>query len=274
MMSASTAATPVQAAPIAAKATGDAGVIAFNSVSYGYEPPNMVINNVTLSVEQRRVLTLLGPSGCGKSTVLRLIAGLAEPWNGECRFLGRPINGVNTKIGFMTQEDTLLPWLTVSANIALPLKLRKVDAATRQAKTKRYLDMLNLAAAANKFPSQLSGGMKRRALMARSMIYDPVALLMDEPFGALDANLREDLHVELLKTVHELNQTVVFVTHDIAEAAALSDEVLVFSRGPISTIIDRIQIPFGQNRDLKELRRSREFLDIQHTLRASLERGH
>ena len=251
----------------------DAGrdVIRLDGVDYGYEPPTLVISGVSFAVRKRSIVTLLGPSGCGKSTVLRLIAGLAMPWAGRCSFLGAPIGGVNTRIGFMTQNDTLLPWLTVAANIALPLKLRKTPAAIRNEKVARYLRILNLEHAADRYPAQLSGGMKRRALMARSMIYDPISLLMDEPFGALDATLREDLHVELLRTVETLDQTVVFVTHDIGEAAALSDEVLVFSPGPVSRIVDRIPSPFSGPRDLAALRSTRAFLEFQHMLRSALE---
>ena len=162
-----------------------------------------IIDPTSLEVQEREFVTLFGPSGCGKSTLLNMVAGLLKATTGTVKFDGRKVSGINTDIGYMTQDDTLLPWRTLRANVAMPLKMRHVPKAEIDGRVDFYLDLLDLRHAADRFPSQLSGGMKRRALLARSMIYEPRMLLMDEPFGAVDARLREDLHVEVRKAVEQ-----------------------------------------------------------------------
>lgn len=237
------------------------------TLSFG---PTPILAPTSLRVHEREFLTLFGPSGCGKSTLLNMVAGLLPATSGGIRFGGEPVTAINTNIGYMTQEDTLLPWRTLRKNIAMPLRMRDVAKEEIDRRVDFYLNLLDLTHAADRYPAQLSGGMKRRALLARSMIYEPRMLLMDEPFAAVDARLREDLHVEVRKAVETSRQTVLFVTHDVAEAALLSDRVLVLDGRPATVVAD-LEMPFGQHRDLAELRLSEEFMNAQLVIRAALE---
>lgn len=237
------------------------------TVSFG---DTAVLAPTSLQVREREFVTLFGPSGCGKSTLLNMVAGLLQATSGEVRFDGVPVTGVNTRIGYMTQGDTLLPWRTLRANVGLPLKMRGVPKAEIGRRVDTYLRLLDLEHAADRYPAQLSGGMKRRALLARSMIYEPRMLLMDEPFAAVDARLREDLHVEVRRAVEQFEQTVLFVTHDVAEAALLSDRVLVLGDRP-ARVVAELDMPFGRERDLAELRLSTEFADAQSAVRRALD---
>ncbi len=229
-----------------------------------------VLSDVTLDVTEGEFISLLGPSGCGKTTILNLAAGLLSPRRGDVSFDGRAISGVNTAVGYMTQDDTLLPWRTVASNIGLPLKLRKTPKHEIGVAVDKYLELLDLTHAASLFPAQLSGGMRRRALLARSMIYEPTLLLMDEPFAALDAQMRHQMHIELRRAVKRLGQTVLFVTHDLNEAAILSDRVLVVGGGPPGHIVAEVEVPFGEGRDLESLPFDDSFLALERELHATL----
>lgn len=237
------------------------------TVAFGSTP---VIVPTSLQVHEREFVTLFGPSGCGKSTLLNMVAGLLPPTSGRVSFDGHPVKGINTNIGYMTQEDTLLPWRTLRKNVAMPLRMRGVAKEEIAERVDFYLDLLDLKHAADRFPAQLSGGMKRRGLLARSMIYEPRMLLMDEPFAAVDARLREDLHVEVRRAVEKSRQTVLFVTHDVAEAALLSDRVLVLDGRPAGVVAD-LTMPFGEQRDLARLRLSEEYMEAQLAIRGALE---
>jgi NitT/TauT family transport system ATP-binding protein len=238
-------------------------------------PEAEVIRRVHLNIARRSFVTLFGKSGCGKSTLLNIAAGLLKPTHGTVRFDGQPLNSVNQAVGYMTQEDTLLPWRSVRKNIELPLRLRGYNRADMRERVDNYLDLLNLSHAAHRFPGQLSGGMRRRALVARSLIYEPTVLLMDEPFAAIDSSLREDLHAELRRAVEELDQTVLFVTHDIPEAVLLSDRILVFgaAAGSVTELKKEMTMPFGSSRDLSAIRKSEEFSELQRELRLELDRA-
>lgn len=231
-----------------------------------------VLAPTSIQVREREFVTLFGPSGCGKSTLLNMVAGLLPATSGEVKFDGTRLDGINTRIGYMTQEDTLLPWRTLRANVAVPLRMRGVPRNQINRRVDRYLELLDLSHAADRYPAQLSGGMKRRALLARSMIYEPKMLLMDEPFAAVDARLREDLHVEVRNAVEQSEQTVLFVTHDVAEAALLSDRVVVLGGRPGRVVAD-VEMPFGPRRDLARLRLSPEFLEVQRSVRDALDHG-
>lgn len=237
-------------------------------IGFGDAPD--ILANVDMSIEKGEFLTLLGPSGCGKTTILNLAAGLLTPRSGYVRFAGRDIKGVNTSVGYMTQDDTLLPWQSVRKNVGLPLTLRGVAKEEINERVDRLLKLVDLSHAADMLPSQLSGGMRRRALLARSMIYEPLLLLMDEPFAALDAQLRHQMHAELRETVNRIGQTVMFVTHDIAEAAKLSDRVLIVGGGPPGGIVSEHRLPFGKDRDFDTLRFSDEFARVERELDSAL----
>ncbi|MQA01483.1 MAG: ATP-binding cassette domain-containing protein [Streptosporangiales bacterium] len=253
--------------------TGD-HVIELDDVAMAYgDSDTPVIAGVDLRVERGEFVTLFGRSGCGKSTLLNIVAGLLPPTKGEVRFRGSRVEGVNTQVSYLTQEDTLLPWRSTRKNIELPLRLRGYPKTELRPRVDEYLELLNLREAADKYPAQLSGGMRRRTLIARSMVYEPSVLLMDEPFGAIDASLREELHEELRHAVEQLDLTVVFVSHDIAEAALLSDRVVVFrtSETAPTRLSSELEIPFGRPRDLAEIRLSTQYVELQRRLRMELD---
>lgn len=236
------------------------------NVDFGYQNEEPLLVDFDMHIKQGEFVALLGPSGCGKSTLLNLAAGLLVPLDGDVDFNGRPLNGLNRDVGYMTQGDTLLPWMSVAKNIMLPLELRGVPKAERQQKLERALSLVNLVEARDKFPSELSGGMKRRALLARSIIYEPPMLLMDEPFGALDAQLRETMHQELLDTVNRMGEGVLFVTHDISESILLADRILVLGHRPLR-VLEEVKLDYGKDRNLNEIRGTEEYARLEMHLR-------
>lgn len=209
--------------------------------------PIHALDHVTAHVGEGELLAIVGPSGCGKSTLLNLTAGLSAPGMGDVLYAGRPISDVNTNVSYVTQKDNLLPWRTTFANVALPLTLGSHASLSRKARAERvekYLAMVGLEGFEHHYPAELSGGMRKRVQLARSLVYEPDVLLMDEPFGALDAQLRLVLQSELLRTWEGLGKTLVFVTHDITEAISLADRVIVMSARPGRVIaVERIDLP-------------------------------
>lgn len=230
------------------------------------------LHGVTLEIEEHSFVAFVGPSGCGKSTVLNLIAGLASPSSGTVRYRGEPVDGPNTRVGYMTQRDLLLPWRTVEQNVALPLELarRRASPKERSERVRQALQTVNLDGFEKQFPAELSGGMRQRVALARSLIYDPETLLMDEPFGALDAQLRLTMQDELLRICGRTRSTTVFVTHDLEEAIALSDRVVVFTGRPGRPKIDR-PVLLPRPRDVYEVRFTAEFAELHKELWHALE---
>jgi ABC-type nitrate/sulfonate/bicarbonate transport system ATPase subunit len=188
--------------------------------------------DVDLDIAEREFVCLLGPSGCGKSTLLNIVAGFLRPSAGEVLVNGHPVNGPGADRGVVFQEYVLFPWLTVAGNVEFGLKLSRAAAAERRATVGRYLDLVGLRAHADKFPVQLSGGMKQRVAIARALANNPEIILMDEPFGALDAQTREVLQDELGRIQRVEHKTVLFVTHSIREAVYLADRVVVMTSAP------------------------------------------
>jgi len=188
--------------------------------------------HVNLSVQSGEFLAVVGPSGCGKSTLLNMAAGLLAPSAGSVLYRGAPVRRPNTDVGYLTQRDTLLPWRTVEDNVAIALELRGESRDARHRRAHQWLARMGLAGFEKSYPAQLSGGMRRRVSLARTLAYEPETILMDEPFGALDAQLRLVMHDELLKLWSGTDKTIVFVTHDLAEALTLADRVAVFSARP------------------------------------------
>jgi NitT/TauT family transport system ATP-binding protein len=242
------------------------------NVTVGFGGTRDVLAHLSLSVRAGEFVTLLGPSGCGKSTLLNLTAGILRPRQGIVTFDGQPVTSVNRNVGYVTQEDTMLPWLTLAANVALPLRLRRVPRAEAQERAMALLTSFGLKHAAALYPAQLSGGMKKRGLLARALIYQPRLLLMDEPFAALDAQMRAQLQSELRRVVTETGVAVLFVTHDIEEAALLSDRVVVIGGTP-GRVIDEVAINLGRERDAETLRFDAAFREIGQTLQQSLRRA-
>jgi sulfonate transport system ATP-binding protein len=194
--------------------------------------PVLALRDVGFEAHQGEFVSLVGPSGCGKSTCLNLLAGLATPSEGTVRYHGAPVRGVNTSVGYITQEDNLLPWRSLLGNVELALELRKVPRKERRDRAREFIAMVGLAGFEELYPHELSGGMRKRAGIIRTLAYDSDVVLMDEPFGPLDAQTRVILQAELLKLWHRSRPTVLFVTHDLVEAIALSDRILVFTGGP------------------------------------------
>lgn len=202
------------------------------------------IENVDVAVPEGEFISIVGPSGCGKSTLLNMTAGLMEPSAGEVLYRGAPVNGVNTRVGYMTQKDALLPWRSVRANVELALEIRRVPRERRRELAREYIQLVGLDGFENHYPRELSGGMRKRASLIRTLIYDPETLLMDEPFGALDAQLKLVLQEQLLHLWGGSGKTIVFVTHDLNEAIVLSDRVIVMTKRPGNIrLISAIDIP-------------------------------
>ena len=212
-------------------------------------------------------VALIGPSGCGKSTVLNMISGLAPPTTGRVLYDGAPVTGINHRVGYMTQKDTLLPWRTVADNIGIALELKhaQVSAAERRERVAEMIELVGLRGFEAHFPGELSGGMRKRAALARTLIYKPETLLMDEPFGALDAQLKLVMHAELLRITALQSMTVVFVTHDLGEAISLADRVVVFGGRPGSIKAQR-EIPIAKPRDAFHVRFTPEFAQLHEDL--------
>jgi NitT/TauT family transport system ATP-binding protein len=244
-------------------------LLELRDINFAFPGEGLLLRGMNLGVRRGEFVSVLGPSGCGKSTIMNIAAGLLKASRGSIVFDGKPLEGINRAVGYMTQGDTNLPWLTVARNIALPLELRGVPAAERAQRVARVLQLVNLSDRADYYPSALSGGMKRRALLARSLVYDPPMLLMDEPFAALDAQLRETMHKELRATVNRLQESVLFVTHDISEAVLLSDRILVLAGRPLR-VLASVEPPFGRDRDLDAVRTTPEFARIETELRQLL----
>ena len=198
------------------------------------------LTDVSLRVEAGEIVALIGPSGCGKTTIMRMCAGFDFPTQGTALFHDGQILDVNAGVGYLTQEADLFPWMTLRANVAFPLLMLGVPKAERDARVDAYLKLVGLSGFENHYPHQLSGGMRQRGALARTMIYEPDLILMDEPFASLDMPTRLMLHDELLRLLSERPKTVMLVTHDITEAIALADRVVIVGKRPgqIKTIID------------------------------------
>jgi sulfonate transport system ATP-binding protein len=249
------------------------------------------LDNVSLAIPAGAFVAIVGPSGCGKSTLLNIAAGLVPPSSGSVRVDGEGLSGLNRRATYMFQQDALLPWKNVRENVALGLVLAGVASADANARANEWLARVGLLAFAAHYPSQLSGGMRKRVTMAQNWILDRGMLLMDEPFSALDVHTRQRMETELLNLWEataenaevaekngspraqrplRLKKTVVFVTHDLEEAIALADEVVVLSAGPASHVVARHPVALDRPRDLFELRTSAAFIDLYRSLWAIL----
>lgn len=226
---------------------------------------HVAVTDIDLEISRGEFVCLVGPSGCGKSTLLNMAAGLLTPTVGEVRYDGHAVDRVNTQVGYVTQKDSLLQWRTVERNISLPLEVQRVPKAERRQRVDEMLELVGLTRFADRYPSELSGGMRKRVLLAQTLAYRPDTLLMDEPFGALDAQLRMTLQQDLLDIWTKSAKTVVFVTHDLEEAILLGDRVVVFSASPGRIIHDeRIALP--RPRDLVSLRSNATFRETWERL--------
>lgn len=223
-----------------------------------------------LQINDREFLTIVGPSGCGKSTLMNLIVGLFPASTGEILYRGQPQSGINRAIGYVTQADNLFPWRTLRKNIEFPLELRGIPATQRHERSQHLIQRVGLAGFEDSYPHELSGGMRQRANIIRTLAYEPEVILMDEPFGPLDAQTRLILQNQLLELWQEERKTIIFITHDLGEAVALADRVVVMSARPgrIKTIAP---VPIPRPRDLFEIHTDERFRETYRALWVSLE---
>ena len=212
----------------------------------------IALNGVNLDIHENEFICVVGPSGCGKSTLLNIIAGLLTPTEGKVYCDGKEVTGTGTERGVVFQQYALFPWLTVRKNVMFALEMRGIRGKAAAEKAMEYLEMVDLAKFADSYPKELSGGMKQRVAIARAYAAEPEVLLMDEPFGALDAQTRTQLQTELLETWEKHNKTCFFITHDVDEAILLAQRVVIMSARPgrIKEIVD-IDIPYPRNQETK-----------------------
>jgi NitT/TauT family transport system ATP-binding protein len=213
----------------------------FRQNGNGTDDAIVAVQDVTLSIKDGEVVSLIGPSGCGKSTLLNMGSGLYAPSEGEVLVDGDRVEGPNDHVAFMLQKDLLLPWRTIRQNVELGQEIKGTPSRQRRARALELLEKCRLAQFADHYPHQLSGGMRQRAALARTLAVNPTVLLMDEPFSALDAQTKMILQQDLAETLAREGKTALFITHDLAESVALSDRILVMSQRP-GTIISEIVV--------------------------------
>jgi NitT/TauT family transport system ATP-binding protein len=230
-----------------------------------------VLDNISFSLNEREFTCLLGPSSCGKSTLLRIVDGLITPDSGEVTISDERVTGPHEGCGFVFQQFNLLPWRTALGNVEFALELRHVSRLERRERALKSLELVRLLGFERYYPAQLSGGMQQRVGLARAFVIEPRLLLMDEPFGSLDAQTREAMQDELMRIWAVRQCTVLFVTHDIEEAIFLSDRILVMSARP-SSIVESISVSFPRPRD-DTLRSSANFAHLRGYVSQTLKRA-
>lgn len=228
-------------------------LIQFNGVAKVYNAADgkavRAVDSVTAEIDRGEFIAILGPSGCGKSTLMMMLAGLLRPSEGSILFKDKLITGPQEDFGIVFQDAVLFPWRNVRENVELPGEVEGLSRSDRRTRAQKMIDLVGLSGFENKFPNELSGGMQQRVAIARALSLNPSLLLMDEPFGALDAMTREQMNLELQRISLESGATVVFVTHSIAEAAFLADRVFVMSGRP-STVREIVPIDIPRPRDI------------------------
>jgi NitT/TauT family transport system ATP-binding protein len=239
-------------------------------VSHGSVTSALV--DINLRIEEGEFVCLLGPSGCGKSTLLKIIAGLIPATSGRITINGRPVSGPGPERAVVFQDYALFPWMTVRDNVEFGLEARRLPAAERREVSSRLLKVVGLSDFAERFPHQLSGGMKQRVSIARALAVDPSLLLMDEPFGALDAQTRHLLQDELLRVWREYRKTVVFVTHSIEEAIYLSDRIVVMTARP-GRVKQIMVVPEARPRDMASVEMNQRQREVRAVLSEEIARA-
>jgi len=230
------------------------------------EAPWHAVADTTLSVGAGEFVSVVGPTGCGKTTLLNVAAGLLAPSSGAVSVFGEPLTALNRHAGYMFQSDALLPWKTAAENVGFGLMLAGVPAKEAAQQTRHWLGKVGLAHAGDRYPHQLSGGMKKRVSMAQALIVDPKILLMDEPFSALDVQTRQLMENELLALWQNDRKSVLFITHDLEEAISLSDRVVVLSAGPETHPIGEFLIDLPRPRDVAEIRLTPRFVELHQQI--------
>ncbi len=236
------------------------------------------LREATLLVQPGEFVSVVGPTGCGKSTLLNVAAGLLAPSAGCVRVFGEPLAGVNARAGYLFQADALMPWRSALGNVTAGLEFRGLDSREAVERANDWLRRVGLAGFGDRYPHQLSGGMKKRVALAQTLILDPEILLMDEPFSALDIQTRQLMENELLELWSANRKSVVFITHDLEEAIALSDRVVVLSAGPQTRPIGEYRIDLPRPRDVAEIRLTPRYLELHaeiwHAMKAEVLKGY
>ena len=240
--------------------------------------PYTAVKDVTLSIADGEFVYIVGPTGCGKSTLLNVAAGLLRPSSGAVRVHGDPLQGINRRAGYMFQAEALMPWRSALSNVTAGLDFRGVPAQEAKRRGEEWLERVGLAGFGDRFPHQLSGGMRKRVSLAQMLILDPQILLMDEPFSALDVQTRQLMENELLELWSSNRKSVVFITHDLEEAISLSDRVVVLSAGPATRPIGEFAIDLQRPRDVSEIRLSPRFIELHdriwHSMKDEVLKGY
>jgi len=236
------------------------------------------VQDVDIAVRAGEFVGLVGPTGCGKSTLLNVITGLAHPSAGTVEILGHRLDGINDKVGYMLQQDGLLPWKTTLDNVAMGLIFLGVKPREARERARPWLERVGLGRFGDRYPHQLSGGMKKRAALAQMLILSPPIVLMDEPFSALDLQTRHLMQNELLQLWQEQGMAVLFITHDLQEAITLGDRVVVMSAGPAGRPLASFPIDLARPRDVNEVVLTEQYReiygDIWNVLRDEVRRSH
>ncbi|MCV0397809.1 MAG: ABC transporter ATP-binding protein [Rhizobiaceae bacterium] len=244
-------------------AEGSSAAVRLRGVEIGFDLANGgrfdAVAATDLAVGDHEFVAIVGPTGCGKSTLLNVAAGLLKPSAGTVEIFGRPLNDINRQAGYLFQQDALMPWKTAIENVAIGLEVAGVRSREARERAREWLARVGLGAFADRYPQMLSGGQRKRVGLAQVLIRDPKLLLMDEPFGPLDAQTRLIMGDLLLKLWSEDRKAVMFVTHDLDEAIALSDRVVIMSAGPQSRIIGDFAVPLERPRDVGEIRHDPRF---------------
>jgi len=228
------------------------------------------VRAASLRVRDGEFVSLVGPTGCGKSTLLNVAAGLQAPTEGAVSIFGDPLRGLNSRAGYLFQSDALFPWRTALDNVAMGLELRRVDHVEARGRAHDWLRRVGLSAHAAKYPHEMSGGMRKRAALAQTLILEPRMLLMDEPFSALDVQTRQLMENELLALWAQDKRCVLFVTHDLEEAIALSDRVVVLSAGPASRPVAEYEVDLPRPRDVQEIAMHPRFVELHRSIWSAL----
>lgn len=222
------------------------------------------VADTTLRIRAGEFVSVVGPTGCGKSTLLNVAAGLLAPSSGAVKVFGQPLAGINTRAGYMFQSDALMPWRSARDNVMVGLQYRGVPDGDAAAQAEAWLARVGLAGFGGRYPHQLSGGMRKRAALAQTLVLDPDIILMDEPFSALDVQTRQLMENEVLELWASRKKAVLFITHDLDEAIAMSDRVVVLSAGPATHPIGEFVIDLPRPRDVAEVRTHPRFVEL-HT---------
>lgn len=228
------------------------------------------VQGITLTVGEGEFVSVVGPTGCGKSTLLNVAAGLLQPSTGGVQVFGQPLAGINTRAGYMFQAESLMPWRTALANVMAGLEFRGVAAAQARAQAEEWLRRVGLGGFGDRYPHQLSGGMRKRTSLAQTLALDPDIILMDEPFSALDIQTRQLMENEVLDLWAKKRKAVLFITHDLDEAIAMSDRVLIMSAGPAARLIGEFTIDISRPRDVAEVKMTPRFMELHGAIWAQL----